>query len=1355
MSEVVYSTARSTRRHVGSVRLLSVLALALAAWILCSAPAWAGQARLLTGIFGEAGSTPADPYPLDRAGGVAVDSETHDVYVVDVEANRVEKFDSSGHLILMFGKGVDATTGGDVCTVASGDTCKDGTALSSPGGFDFGGIGGIAVDNSGVPGQQGDVYVSEFSGKIPKEEGVISKFNSDGGLIASWGNNSEGHAKNGPPNGQLNGSNATGTVTGPFKGIEAITVDPSGDLWVNDSSGSMFEFRPNSSFITAWRSPTSRSIAVEFETLAFEDNLYVNESKFDSTGVELGGVYPGAPSANGITHGHMENGLVVDPVSDDLYATANLGEGLGEHDVINRYESCHPVGQEKPCVPVESFGSNNIQTGGGLGGLAIDPSTAGDTLYAAEFGEVTNGVVLPARVLAFSVETVADVVTTKATGITGGSATLRGSVDPSGVELEPGLAGCRFEWGEHGAGESEAYGHNAPCDKTAAEIGAGSGPVEVHAEISGLQQGKIYHFRLVAGNHNQVNEVIDEPSLGSDLAFGPPSVESASAVSVGASDAVVQAQVNPNNVDTRVRAEYGTEAGVYDQSTSEVDLGSGGVSQSVSLQLSGLSPATVYHYRFVAESALGEGDEATVSSDRSFTTQVLGEGFRLPDGRAWELVSPPDMRGGEPFVFPEEGGLAQASATGDAFTFLAGLPTEAEPAGYTTEVQVLSRRTAAGWASNDISVPHEGATGTALAGFGAEYRFFSSDLSLSLVQPYGSFDAKDSSEASEQTPYLRSDYPGGEVESPCVASCYQPLVTGAPGYENVPPETAFAKDKGCELLCGPVFVGASPDLKHILLTSEIALVEGAPASKSGTGGSLYEWTAGKLTLVSVLPGGEPAPANTNPVLGHASEIARNAISPDGSRVVWSDSAGGLYVRDIAREETVPIGTGTALFQAANSGDSKIFFTEQDGRQADEGADLRECTIVEEGGKLHCEISDLSPVTAENAGVMGLIPGVSEDGSYVYFVSNGVMVNDGVAVPGAKPAECESLASTATCNLYVNHDGVIKLVATLSSRKDGTDWSGQGSLNLQPLTARVSPDGQWLAFMSDRSLTGYDNRDSVTGDLDAEVYLYNASADNGEGLLVCASCNPTGVRPHGRAVLSNERSSYASIAASIPGWTAYKEDDALYQSRYLSDSGRLFFDSYDALVPQDSNGAGDVYEYEPPGVGDCTSAGLMFAQSTGGCVGLISSGTSKESSVFVDASEDGNDVFFLTSAQLVHADTDSTSDVYDARVGGGFAEPLSPPVCEGDACQNPVSAPEDPTPGSLTYSGPANPINFSPATYVSKQKAKPLTRAQELAKALAACKRDKTKRARSKCEQNARARYGKTKVGRATIKKGKR
>ncbi len=45
--------------------------------------------------------------------------------------------------------------------------------------------------------------------------------------------------------------------------------------------------------------------------------------------------------------------------------------------------------------------------------------------------------------------------------------------------------------------------------------------------------------------------------------------------------------------------------------------------------------------------------------------------------------------------------------------------------------------------------------------------------------------------------------------------------------------------------------------------------------------------------------------------------------------------------------------------------------------------------------------------------------------------------------------------------------------------------------LARISSRVSPDGRYLAFMSERPLTGYDNTDAVSGQPDEEVFLYDA------------------------------------------------------------------------------------------------------------------------------------------------------------------------------------------------------------------------------------------------------------------------
>jgi hypothetical protein len=1315
-SAVTYLGRRATSqgRRVRHAFPFAVM-LVFVAVALLPAAAQAKQARLLAGTFGGAANPapfPANPYPLETATAVAVDEATHDVYVADTGRARVEKFDAAGHFILMFGKGVNKTkveeagsteAERNVCTAASGDECQVGES-SFPPMSPLEEPRYLAVDNSSGP-SAGDVYVS-----INGEEtasGLVDKFDSSGQLVTGWasGGQLDGAAVLSPP----------APVAGPFGRMHGIAVDRAGDLWV-DAGEKMFEFRQDASFVGGWEpADADFGIAVDSET-----NLYLTAgegedgvTKYDSAGKETGLVAPSKSEVD--EHGAFgvfaTQGLAIDPSSDELFLDGREGTKSGERGIIKRYDSsCHPVvTSEVPqpgCEPAESFGEGLISTF--PLGLAIDSSTK--DLYVAESN----------RVAVFAFLDVPDVLTAQPTDPTHTSATLNGTVNPAGAELNPGTVGCRFEWGLTAA----PYEHTAPCDKSAAQIGAGFTPVEVHAAIAGLEAGKTYHYRLVASNANDVNESIDEPSLGSDLAFGPSLIESASSVGVTASSATLQALVDPNNLDTHVRLEYGVEAGVYDQSTEEVDIGSAGTGQVADFQLLGLTAATTYHYRVVAENVLGEGLEATFGPDQTFTTQSVTP-LTLPDSRQWEMVSPPQKTGARIVAIPE-GGLVQAAAGGGAVTYRAKSPTESEVQGFTNGEQILSVRGPDGWSSRSLGIPHVSPTGFAINAT-TEYKAFNPDLSLSVAHPFGEFDPAISPEASESTTYLR------DLSSSCGETCFRPLVTAKPGFENVPPGTIFGQEQECtsgigqksNVECGPTFEGATPDLSHIILASQAPLVGGAGEHQ------LYEWTDGRLSQISVLPEGGQAPASATAGL----QGGRRGISGDGGSVAWSAAVVGggtrLYLRANADASPSASGAceepgqactlqldapacggckgGNGRFQFMSADGTRVFFTDSSRLTADSGAsptpgdnkaDLYECRIVEADGELTCALTDLTPANGgEGAAVQGSILGAAEDGSSVYFVAEGVLASNQVD-NGSGP----ETAVSGRPNLYVSRDGVTTFLTRLAEG-DSNDWTER--LAHQP--TEVSSDGRWLELMSERSLTGYDNRDISSEKPVAEVYLFH-SAEGGGGTLRCASCDPTGIRPQGIEYSKLEPSDHglvggpggiwpsaALVGANVPGWPligTVNAEQSPYQPRYLSGSGRLFFDTVNGLVPQDSNGTQDVYEYEPPGIGDCTEASSTFSSASGGCVGLISSGTSREESAFIDASESGDDVFFVTSSRLAPQDVDTSVDVYDAHVCSAAvpclpAPPPSPPVCEGDGCQTPATPPVDPTPGSLTFSGAGN------------------------------------------------------------------
>jgi hypothetical protein len=1064
------------------------------------------------------------------------------------------------------------------------------------------------------------------------------------------------------------------------------------------------------------------------------------------------------------------NGIAVDQSSGDVLVVDGSAVDVFEPTVLSTYTLVRrltgtPGGMfEGPLGVAADGGSGEIYVSETRSGVIDQFSPAGVYLghltgtSAGPFSEVQSVAVDPtthrvyvgdrgrhaavADIFGPSV-VVPDVTTEPASSLKARSATLNGTVDPD----EAGAATCRFEWGT-----STEFGRVAPCEPEG--VADGNSPVPVHAALSGLEPDTTYHYRLQAGNANGTNP--GEASQDGEFTTPGPGIHEESASIVTSSSATLNAEIDPHGTSTAYYFQYGTDAsyGSSVPAAPGLDLGSSEGDLSVSVHLQGLAASTTYHYHVVAVSE-PNGELVTVEGpDETFSTQAAGTEVTPPDSRAWEMVSPPNKQGaGIVAVGNEQGSDIQASANGGAITYTATAPFVANPAGSRAiEVtQVISARHAPGsWETADITTPHnEGSTPLA-GGHSAEYKLFSADLSLGLVEPAGETPLPPLPPGSEKTVYFRAA--DGE---------YKALVTSG----NVPPGTKIEGNEEGNVQ----FVSATPDFGHVVLVSKSALVP-PPAPPEGVGfgeGGLYEWTSGQLKLVSVLPGGQAVRGRLgDEALGMGGD-ARHAISDDGSRVVWESGEGRhhFYVRDTTREETLQIDAAqgmpepemaTTHYRTADGEDSRVFFTSTARLTADSDAsegqeDLYEFEVTSgKGDPLAGRLTDLTVDgnAEESAGVQGVI-GASEDGSYVYFVANGVL-GDGAGRGAASGAD----------NLYVEHyDEGAKawaqpvFIAVLAGG-DAPSW-GEGRTNLTRMTSRVSPDGGYLAFMSERSLTGYENRDANGGAPDEEVFLYDVST----GRLVCASCNPTGARPagmHRGSAYEESLVDYAEIwqgrwlAGNIPGWTNKDLNSALYQSRYLSDSGRLFFDSADALVPSDVNGKEDVYEYEPAEVGSCRgpghgqSASVVFSEALGGCVALISAGTSSEESAFMDASETGGDVFFLTLSRLAPQDYDTSIDLYDAHEctpSSPCAPPaaLAPPPCTtGDACR-PAPTPQ-PTlfgaPSSETFSGAGNIV---PSTSRATVAPRTSTRARKLAHALRVC-RKKPKRRRAGCELKARKRY---------------
>lgn len=232
-------------------------------------------------------------------------------------------------------------------------------------------------------------------------------------------------------------------------------------------------------------------------------------------------------------------------------------------------------------------------------------------------------------------------------------------------------------------------------------------------------------------------------------------------------------------------------------------------------------------------------------------------------------------------------------------------------------------------------------------------------------------------------------------------------------------------------------------------------------------------------------------------------------------------------------------------------------------------------------------------------------------------------------------------------------------------------------------------------------------------------MYDATT----GALVCVSCDPGGARPVGPAHLGGDENPYPALEERLGGGTT----STFYEPHNFSEDGsRLFFQSPDALVPQDSNGRDNVYEYED------------------GHIYPISDVAGNFDSYFLDASPSGNDVFIDTADQLLPSDTDFRDDVYDVRVDGGYPVSVSRSPCDNaDSCKAPVS----PQPGvfgpppSATFTGAGNVVKVQTGSApVVESKPRSLTRAQKLTAALRACRKRPRKR-RAGCESQARKHYG--------------
>jgi hypothetical protein len=660
---------------------------------------------------------------------------------------------------------------------------------------------------------------------------------------------------------------------------------------------------------------------------------------------------------------------------------------------------------------------------------------------------------------------------------------------------------------------------------------------------------------------------------------------------------------------------------------------------------------------------------AAVVRAECFNEQIRREqvnALRLPDCRAYEQVSPTQKNLTDAAGLPE---IVQASPFGAGVSFFAVAPFPGTAGSGGQAPTYLGVRAPGGNPGEDDWLT-AGLLPAAAPGSADQVVGLTEDLAETIL-------------FAEEPPLA----PGAELG---VRNAYvEDNATGA--YQLLAPNIGFGKLS---------FADATPGGIRILFETKAQLPTTNVAPAPGVT-NLYEWNGAKpagerVSLAGVLPdkeapkggsvagpGGPAVPEYSSSTPGGSTSefYTQNTISEDGSHVFFSDVETGIvYMREPEAGQTVQVSVGQAYWRAATPSGSFAFYTE--------GEDLYRYNV---------EAKQREALSSGAAGVLGTL-GVSDEGSYAYFVATGKLASN--------TNGNEQGAEAGADNLYEWHeDTATHTVATTfiarllgpnsGEKRDEPDWRDYdrgptegGGPSGGEKSSRVTPDGKTLLFSSVSQLTTYDNNGK------SEFYLYDAEPPLSSTNPVCVSCNPNG----GSAV------SGARLTSRDLDLTASPERRDAFLTRNLSSDGsRVFFQTEEALVPGDENNQLDVYEWERAREGtdpdeteatdSCERASGSFSASNGGCLYLISTGQSDSPSYFGDASESGDDVFFFTRQSLVSQDQDLNVDVYDARVEGGIPaqNPPPPAPCTSEtSCRtSPDPPPVFDPPTSATITGEAN------------------------------------------------------------------
>ena len=646
---------------------------------------------------------------------------------------------------------------------------------------------------------------------------------------------------------------------------------------------------------------------------------------------------------------------------------------------------------------------------------------------------------------------------------------------------------------------------------------------------------------------------------------------------------------------------------------------------------------------FVAAGAFAFLPPAAVADSCPNAVLRNGPSSRLPDCRAYEMVTPP-YKEGFPVSLATAGFSPNFSADGsrmegESLGVFAGAEdnrVNTQEGFFEVGSSYVFTRGETGWATTAVS--------PSAAQYPTEFRIDSSgDLSKMLW-------AAATTAQEEERVATGAERGAGELETVPLESFYVrslsgPLVEVGP---VLPPSVTSGEVNRLNYF---KYRGASSgDLSAVLYALTVHHWPGDETNPSAE--SLYEYvgTGNSVPLLVGVNGGEGSTSliskcGTSLGIAGSARVPSPAISEDGRTVFFTANACGssplvqeLYARvgnGTPEAHTVAIsepskadcseceiaeGARRPAFAAGFSSDgSKAFFTTvQPLLGGDSSNNLYEYDFGGEAGRRIVRVSGGDATVKDPVAGVERVVGISRDGSCVYFTASGVLTS----TPNSLGQEAEEGRS----NVYFYERDAQYPAGRTVFVLPGADLGG----------AVPSQDGRFLAFSSGAQLTP----DDVSSRTQAFEY------DSQTGGFVRVSIGHEGFNHNGNT-------------GSVGGLM-------------VANDGSVFFDSTNPLVAQAVSGQSNVYEYRE------------------GDVSLISDGKDTIGAILEGISASGTDVFFETFDRLVPRDTDAQIDTYDARAGGGFVEAPPAPSCDADACQGSLGgAPVLLSPGSEFQAGGEN------------------------------------------------------------------